>query len=265
MARPPLGSEYGDGAGIEAPTPLELGLWSSVHLDKGCYMGQEVPPAAFPPPSCRPPATFLPPSCRPPAAVPLPRAASRRVPSSSTAFRGILPPSAHAQVLSRLARVKRPKRALYGIRFDDAAEAPTEAGAAVELVDAAEGAAEGAVEGAAADASGGSGAGTSLLSGGGAAVVGVLTSVAGASGLAMVRPSLASVGARVSVDGAVGKVVELAAATRFGQQAGGGAEAADGKSEADVEAAAAAAAAEAERKKKKLEAMAAKMKALGLA
>ena len=46
--RPAIGREFGDGASIAldgvdvAPTPLELGLWKSVHLDKGCYLGQEM-------------------------------------------------------------------------------------------------------------------------------------------------------------------------------------------------------------------------------
>ena len=53
--RPLLGAEFdapegaggdasADGAAARAPvaTPLELGLWGSVHLDKGCYLGQEV-------------------------------------------------------------------------------------------------------------------------------------------------------------------------------------------------------------------------------
>ena len=50
--RPLPGNEYstvarakgGEGreGGAPSASPLELGLWSAVHLDKGCYMGQEV-------------------------------------------------------------------------------------------------------------------------------------------------------------------------------------------------------------------------------
>lgn len=47
--RPALGAEYGipslpsvSSTVPASPSPLELGLWSSVHLDKGCYLGQEL-------------------------------------------------------------------------------------------------------------------------------------------------------------------------------------------------------------------------------
>ena len=209
--RPARGYEYGraGGAKEDAPTPLELGLWSSVHLDKGCYMGQEV--------------------------------------------------------LARLARVKKPKKALYGIRFDASEHpaAPLEAGATVEV--------EGEGGGGGEDAGGGD-----LLSAARSPVAGVLTSVVvdpktnvPMYGLAMVQPSRAAVGSRVTVAAGVaaGEVVEIEAATRFGAQAGGGLEpSATTEVDAAAQAAAvAASAAEAERKKKKLEAMAQRMKDLGLA
>ena len=40
--RPQAGHEFGEGAPLKDASPLWLGLWSHVHLDKGCYMGNEV-------------------------------------------------------------------------------------------------------------------------------------------------------------------------------------------------------------------------------
>ena len=40
--RPAAGREFGKGAPVGDASPLWLGLWSHVHLDKGCYMGNEV-------------------------------------------------------------------------------------------------------------------------------------------------------------------------------------------------------------------------------
>jgi len=203
--RPAEGHEYGAGAPVSAATPFELGLWASVHLDKGCYLGQEV--------------------------------------------------------LTRLARVKKPKRLLYGIQFDLASEgAAVQSGADVSLANAAEAASLAP--------------GDDLLGGPPLAPprsVGVVTSIlvdptsqTPTFGLVMVQPKHVPVGTRVVVGESTGTIVEIAAATRAGSQAGGGDD--DEQAEdPDAEAKAAAAAAEAERKKKKLEAMAQKMKELGLA
>ena len=38
---PRHGYEFGDGAPNALASPLSLGLWGSVHLDKGCYLGNE--------------------------------------------------------------------------------------------------------------------------------------------------------------------------------------------------------------------------------
>ena len=40
--RPSLGTEFGEGAVLKEASPLWLGLWSHVHLGKGCYMGNEI-------------------------------------------------------------------------------------------------------------------------------------------------------------------------------------------------------------------------------
>ena len=40
--RPQAGCEFGEGAPLKDASPLWLGLWAHVHLDKGCYLGNEV-------------------------------------------------------------------------------------------------------------------------------------------------------------------------------------------------------------------------------
>ena len=103
--------------------------------------------------------------------------------------------------------------------------------------------------------------------------VGVLTSLledgstsAASFGLALVQPMQAPIGTRVSVNGATGEVVDVAYATRAGQQAGGtmAEEAPDDVPGDALAAAAAKKAAEAQRKAAKLKAMEAKMRELGL-
>jgi len=213
---------------IPKATPFDLGLWSTVHLDKGCYLGQEM--------------------------------------------------------LMRLSRVSKPRQGLYGLRFDKGT-APSDAvraGAPVALcLDMAGEEVATASSDADNERGSGEGGGGSSGSGGPATTsvdavssIGVLTSLlvdddaSPAFGLALVKPSAAPIGTRVSVGGAVAEVVDLPYATRAGQQAGGALESDDpeaSKLSGDAVAAAAAAKeAEVERKKAKLAGMEAKLKALGL-
>ena len=156
------------------------------------------------------------------------------------------------EVLVRLARAKRQKLELYGVRLDGSGE--TTVGTEVFVDEEASTKAE--AEG-----------GTDLL-GASRRSVGVLTSVLegdeegeSSFALALVRPPAADVGVRVLVGGVAGELVDLPFATR------GRVGAADSEGEDDDAAAKAAAAkaAEAERKAAKLKAMQEKMKALGLA
>ena len=201
--RPERGNEFdvagsiaADSPAVPKATPFDLGLWSSVHLDKGCYLGQEV--------------------------------------------------------LTRLARVSKPKLGLYGVLFDAGALPGTVQQGDPVLP------ANGEVTDTSSLASRPVGVLTSLLEDG--------STSAASFGLALVQPMQAPIGTRVSVNGATGEVVDVAYATRAGQQAGGtmAEEAPDDVPGDALAAAAAKKAAEAQRKAAKLKAMEAKMRELGL-